>query len=162
MYGALISLNGLLVVLLELPVASVTQRLRPRRVMAVGFLLLGAGFALTSVATSIPLLAACVFVWTIGEITYMPVAGAYVADIAPPQMRGRYHGAWGLTFGIAFVVGPTLGTMLYGVNPTALWLGCLAVGALAAALVRAGPEAGGRRDLRVDELADRDDEVSGR
>lgn len=161
-YGALISLNGLLVVLLELPVASVTQRLRPRRVMAVGFLLLGAGFALTSVATSIPLLAACVFVWTIGEITYMPVAGAYVADIAPPQMRGRYHGAWGLTFGIAFVVGPTLGTMLYGVNPTALWLGCLAVGALAAALVRAGPEAGGRRDLRVDELADRDDEVSGR
>ncbi|NIR46638.1 MAG: MFS transporter [Gemmatimonadetes bacterium] len=160
-YGTLISLNGLLVVLLELPVASVTQRLPPRRVMAVGFLLLGTGFALTAAASSWPTFAVVVFVFTLGEITYMPVAGAYVADIAPPEMRGRYHGAWGLTFGIAFVIGPTLGTMLYAANATVLWLGCLAVGALAAALVRAGPEAGGRHDLRIDELADRDHQVSG-
>ncbi len=145
-FGSLISLNGLLIVFLELPIASVTQRLRPRRVMAVGFLLLGAGFGLVSVAVSIPLLAAAVVVWTLGEITYMPVAGAYVADVAPVHMRGRYQGAWGMTFGIAFVVGPALGTAVYAFNPTVLWLSCIVLGGLAALLVLQGPGSSRRVD----------------
>jgi MFS family permease len=142
-FGALVSLNGLLIVLFELPIASVTQRLRPRRVMAFGFLVMGIGFGLTTGAAIIPVAALAVAVWTLGEITLLPVAAAYVADVAPVEMRGRYQGAWSLTFGIAFVIGPTLGTALYGINPTALWSSCVVVGALAAILVLQGPEAKG-------------------
>ncbi len=140
-YGSLISLNGLLIVFLELPIASVTQRLRPRPVMAVGFLLLGTGYALTAFAGTLPLLALVVLIWTLGEITYMPVAAAYVADVAPDDMRGRYQGAWGLTFGAAFVLGPTLGTAFFSVSPTGLWLSCFVLGVIAASLVLAGPRA---------------------
>lgn len=138
-YGSLISLNGLLVVLLELPITSITQRLPPRPVMAVGLLVLGAGFGLTGLATTLPLFALAVVVWTLGEISFMPVAGAYVADVAPRHLRGRYQGAWGLSFGVAFVLGPALGAAVYSVSPGFLWSGCIALGALAALLVLGGP-----------------------
>jgi MFS family permease len=143
-YGALISLNGLLVVLLELPIASITQRRRPRRAMALGLLLLGGGFGLTGLAPSLALLALAVTVWTLGEITFMPVAGAYVADVAPDQMRGRYQGAWGLTFGVAFVLGPALGAAVYSFNPSVLWSACVFLGVAGAALSLAAPRVAGR------------------
>src|SRR5262249_23243542 len=44
-YGLVISLNGVLVVLCELPLTTITKRFRVRRVMALGFALIGAGFA---------------------------------------------------------------------------------------------------------------------
>jgi MFS family permease len=137
-YGSLISLNGLLIVLLELPIASITQRLPSRPVMAVGLLLLGLGFGLTGLAVTVPLLALAVVVWTLGEISFMPVAGAYVADVAPVQLRGRYQGAWGSSFGVAFVLGPAIGTAVYSVSPSLLWAGCVAMGTLAATLVLGG------------------------
>ena len=40
-YGMLVSLNGLLIILLELPTTSITQRLRPRPVIACGMLVTG-------------------------------------------------------------------------------------------------------------------------
>ncbi len=103
-----------------------------------GLLLLGLGFGLTGLAVSVPLLALAVVVWTLGEISFMPVAGAYVADVAPVQLRGRYQGVWGSSFGVAFVLGPAIGTAVYSLGPSLLWSGCAALGALAATLVLGG------------------------
>jgi MFS family permease len=133
-YGTLVSLNGLLIIFFELPIVSVTQRLRPRPVMAVGLALLGVGFGLTGLAGTLPALALVVITWTLGEISFMPVAGAYVADVAPAHLRGRYQGAWGFSFGLAFVFGPALGTAVYSINPSVLWSGCVVLGVLAALL----------------------------
>src|ERR1043166_4927461 len=44
-YGALLSLNGVLVVCFELWLTTLTQRLPARRTMAVGYVLIGTGFA---------------------------------------------------------------------------------------------------------------------
>lgn len=134
-FGLLISLNGLVVVLLELPLAAITQRRRRRPVIALGNLLVGLGFALTAWASDVPLLALTVVIWTLGEIVGSPVAQAYVADLAPLHLRGRYQGAWDLTFALALVFGPLVGTVVYAVNPTVLWLGCGVLGGLAALLV---------------------------
>ena len=134
-FGALISLNGLIVVLLELPIAVVAQRYPRQPVIALGSALTGLGFALTAWATDVPLLALTVFIWTIGEIVSAPSSQAYVADLAPPHLRGRYQGAWGLTFGLALILAPVLGTAAFAVNPTALWLSCGVLGLIAALLV---------------------------
>ena len=134
-FGALMSLNGLIVVLLELPMTAITGRHARRPVIAVGFLLVGAGFALTAWATTFPLLALTVAIWTIGEIANAPVSQAYVADLAPMHLRGRYQGAWGLTFGLALILGPVIGTAAYAAGPTAFWLSCGALGVVSALLV---------------------------
>ena len=134
-YGSLISLNGLVVTAIELPFSAVTRRFPPRRVIATGSVLLGLGFGATGLVTSAPLLAVTVVVWTLGEIVAAPVSGAYVADVSPPHMRGRYAGAWGMTYGLALIIGPALGTAVFAVSPDLLWGGCVALGILAAALV---------------------------
>jgi len=134
-YGLLISLNGLAIVLLELPLVSITQRFPYRPVLALGSVLVGLGFALNAVANNLPELAFTVLVWTLGEIVYAPVASAYVGDIAPEHLRGRYQGAWGLTWGLAFVFAPALGAAIFAWSPDGLWLACGLLGLLAALLL---------------------------
>jgi MFS family permease len=139
-YGTLISLNGLIIVFLELAFSGATQRRKARPVLAVGALLTGAGFTLTLAAHSMLPLAATVFVWTIGEIIHAPVAQAYVADLAPAHMRGRYLGVWGFSFGVAFILAPTAGAWLFELGPNYLWLTCGALSIVAAVLILWGPE----------------------
>ena len=139
-YGLLISLNGVVVVLLELPLTSITKRLPARPVMAFGWILLGAGFGLTTFAHSIPFLAFTVFVWTLGEIVNAPVGSAYVAALAPAHLRGRYMGTWGLTWSAGLMLGPALGARVFAIGPGYLWGTCAVLSALAAALVMLSPE----------------------
>src|SRR5262245_58483316 len=70
----------------------------------------------------------------VGEIHLLPIANALVADVAPAAMRGRYQGAYGLTFGMAAMAAPLIGTAtLQRFGAPALWVGCLVLG-LAVAL----------------------------
>ena len=138
-YGLLLSINGALVVVFELAITAWTQRLPQQPLIALGYALSGIGIALMGLATSIPALTATVIVWTLGEMIYAPVSGAYVTGLAPERMRGRYMGLWHLMFSAGLLLGPAAGTWIYGRNPAALWWSCLAVGVLGGflALVKA-------------------------
>ena len=141
--GLLLAVNGAACLVLELPVIAVTQRLRARPVIAVGIALTGVGFFLTQFAHSVWPLAFTVLVWTIGEVISAPVSSAYVADLAPPAMRGRYTGTHGLTFSLSFVLAPAVGGWLYSLGPEVLFTTCGILGLLAAGLVMIpvrGPE----------------------
>lgn len=138
-YGILMSLNGLLVVLFELPLVGITRRFRPRPVMAVGVLLTGVGFGMAAWAETFAFFALTVAIWTAGEIVFTPVSAAYVGDVAPESLRGRYYGAYVLVHSLGIVLGPGLGTALYAVNPDALWAACAALGVIGALLVLASP-----------------------
>lgn len=134
-YGALLSLNGVLVVALELWITTFTQRFAAPKVMALGYVLVGLGFALNAFASNVPAFALAMTIFTFGEMTAMPVAGAYVADLAPVNMRGRYAGVNGLTWALALVFGPSLGVLLFQASPRGLWLTCGALGLLGAIIV---------------------------
>ena len=138
-YGALISLNGALVVICELPLTTVTRRFPAMRVVALGYLLSGMGFALNVFAPTIPALAACVVVFTLGEMCAMPVASAYVAELAPAHMRGRYLGTYGLTWTLAQVLGPGMGMWLFSTSQSGYWIGGGVIGIVSAALVLGPP-----------------------
>ncbi|MEY2428529.1 MAG: hypothetical protein QOJ40_1414 [Verrucomicrobiota bacterium] len=141
-YGLLISLNGVLVVLCELPLTTITKRYPARRMIALGYLLIGAGFASNALVRTIPLLVLTVVLFTVGEMISMPVSGAYVADLAPAHQRGLYMGTYGMTWSLAFVCGPSLGMLLFAKSPLALWLACGVLGLLAAAIILSGSRAG--------------------
>lgn len=145
-YGGLLAINGLVIVLVELPLISVTQRLPRVPVLAAGLLLEGLGFGLIPVSGATAWLAFTVVVWTFGEMVFSPVAGAYIADLSPVHLRGRYSGAWGFTWGIGLVLAPSLGALVYATRHTLLWLVCLGCGLGAAGLVLASERAD-ERDL---------------
>jgi MFS family permease len=119
----------------ELPSSAITRKFPARRVIACGLVLTGAGFGATGLVTSTAALAATVVMWTLGEIATAPVTSAYVADLSPPHMRGRYAGAFGMTFGLALVVGPAAGTALFGARPGSVWAACAGLGVIAALLI---------------------------
>ena len=132
-YGMLLSINGLLIVLFELALTAWTQNKPARPLIALGYALNGIGIALMGFATSTPALVATVVVWTLGEMLHAPVAGAYVSALAPERYRGRYMGLWHSTFSVGMLLGPLIGTWIYGRDPAALWwtlLGLAAVSAL--------------------------------
>ncbi len=136
-YGTLQALNGVIVVLFELPITSWTGRRSRTRMIALGTVLIGLSFASLIVARSIPTLAAMVLVWTLGEIIASPVSSAFVADRSPEHTRGRYQASLGVMFALGAVVGPTIGTLTYEFSPDVLWIGCGVAGVLAAALALA-------------------------
>ena len=134
-YGLIISLNGALVVLVELPLTTITRRFPARQVMATGYVIIAAGFALNFFAHSILALTLCMALFTFGEMITMPMASAYLANLAPARLRGRYLGVSGLTWSVAMITGPALGMKLFACNQAAYFSICGALGLLAAAII---------------------------
>jgi predicted MFS family arabinose efflux permease len=132
-YGFLQAMNGVLIVLFELPVIAWTQRRDRLRMVALGHLLIGLAFASLVFADTLPLIVAMVVLWTLGEMIESPIASAVAADRAPAHARGRYQSAFGSMYGIAWILGPMLGTIAYA-NPTVLWSACGILGVVAAAI----------------------------
>ena len=56
-------------------------------------------------------------------------AGAYIADVSPPEKRATAYGMIGAAFGVGFVLGPALGGLLGNINPRLPFWGaaCLAL-----------------------------------
>jgi MFS family permease len=139
-YGVVVSLNGALIVFCELPLTRLTRKFPTRRVMAAGYLICAAGFALNSFAHTIPALMLCMVIFTIGEMITMPTGAAYLAELAPPDMRGRYMGVAGLTWAMALIIGPISGMKLFATAPTVYWTVSATAGVFAAMVISNSPE----------------------
>jgi MFS family permease len=137
-YGAMISLNGLLIALFEIAITARVQRLNPQPVIAIGYALNGIGFALSGFARTIPMLMASVGVWTLAEMLYSPMAGPYLIRIAPERFRGRYMGLLVLMWSVGLIIGPIAGMWMFERSETLLWTSCLVVGLISSALMLRG------------------------
>jgi MFS family permease len=132
-FGALLAVNGVMIVLVQPVVTEAVRTVDRARVLAFAGLVTGAGFALHGTSALIAVHVVAILIWTLGEILLTPSAAAVVADMAPAQARGRYQGMYGLTFGLASFLGPLLGPrVLERWGPEALWGGCLVIGVFTA------------------------------
>ncbi|MEU9841874.1 MFS transporter [Actinomadura sp. NPDC048032] len=139
-YGLAIAANGTLIIIVQPLVNAWLARRDHSLVLAAGFALVGAGYGLTSLASSVAAYTATILVWTLGEIIAASVLQAVVADLAPADLRGRYGGLYGMAWSGGFLLAPLGGTQLLGAGGApALWLTCagLALGAAAAQLALA-------------------------
>ena len=139
-YGAMVSLNGLLIVLFEIIITARAQHFNPQPVIAIGYALNGIGFALAGFARSIPMLVSTTVLWTLAEMLYSPMAGPYLIRIAPEKYRGRYMGLLVLMWSIGYIIGPIAGTWLFARNEALLWTMCLVFGGVSTILVMRGYE----------------------
>jgi predicted MFS family arabinose efflux permease len=133
-FGLVFIVNTALIAALAPFAGKVTERFPHTRVLAVASLLLGAGYGAYALCAHPWQYALATAVLSLGEIAYIPVMAALVAQLAPEQMRGRYQGAYVLTWGIAHFLAPVLGSaVLDRFGSAALWSACLAMGVAACA-----------------------------
>ncbi|WP_293913589.1 MFS transporter [Deinococcus sp.] len=134
-YGQALALNGVLVVVLGLPLGHWVGRGNRPRAQAVGALLLGLGFALHGFAHSLGVHLLAIGIWTLGEIVSYSIGKSVVAELGRREVRGRYIGLMGSMSGLGTFTGPLLGGwVLSSAGNTALWLMYAALAGLAAAL----------------------------
>jgi MFS family permease len=127
-FGLLYAINGLLIVFLQ-PWLTAQLRALPRTaVLAGSSIVFGLGMGLYGFVGATTGYALAIVIWSIGEIAHLPTLQTVVADLAPPDKRGRYQGFYNLAWAGASLVGPLAGgAMLAGPGSRALWLACFAV-----------------------------------
>ncbi|HZE50366.1 MAG TPA: MFS transporter [Jatrophihabitantaceae bacterium] len=131
-YGLIMAVNGVVIVVVQ-PLTLTLVARTPRTVLLpTTMLLVGGGIALSAVCHNVWAFALTVVVWTLGEIGQSTALFTLLASIAPEALRGRYMGAAGLAWGASGVLAPFIGSRVYAASPGTLWLGCLALSAVAA------------------------------
>lgn len=117
-YGFLLTLNGLIVVLFQYPVARGVNRLAQSRGLILGSLLYGLGYLSLGWVGSFNWILATIVVITAGEIVFSPITLSVVAELSPQDWRGRYMGFFGLSQTLGMSLGPLLGGVLLDTFPT--------------------------------------------
>ncbi|WP_328915064.1 MULTISPECIES: MFS transporter [unclassified Streptomyces] len=163
-YGAVVALNGAVVICFELLMTKVVQHWRMRTVLTVGFVLLGSGMALYALPGGPAVFVVGTLLWTLAEIVEGPTMFAYPGMAGPPESSGRYIGAAHAMFGIGSAVGPAAGVLLWSGMGQAAWvlIGATSVLALVPAWygigsVGAAASGGGASEEGAGEAADTGD-----
>jgi predicted MFS family arabinose efflux permease len=130
-YSVMVALNGLVVILFELPVTTVVSRWPARRVIGVGFPLLGVGLAAYSLPAGLAVFVTGTLLWSLAEIIEGPTMFAYPAQAGPEWLQGRYIGAGHGMFGLGAAIGPVVGVALWSALGSRFWIVCGLVSVLA-------------------------------
>ncbi len=125
-YGLVMALNGLVIVLVSLPLNRYLTRFSHFLVIAASAVFTGVGFGLYTLPSSLWLYALGVVIWTIGELIFAPLATTIIANLSPPHQHGFYQGLLGASYGLAAFAGPAVGGFLFGhFGAATLWIVCL-------------------------------------
>jgi MFS family permease len=129
LYGWIPTTNGLMCVFVQYPVTRITRRYRTLPVLAVGMLIYALGAGSVALMTSFWGFWLSMVILTIGELTLVPTASKYAADLAPADLRGRYMSLHWLGWGLARTLAPIIGGFLNdNIAPQAIWIGGLLIG----------------------------------
>lgn len=112
--GILWAISGVMIVLLQLWVTSRAVKLRRSLVLMVGQMVSSAGVALLFFATGLPEMIVFVVIMTIGELLYMSILSAIIADMSPEDKRGIYMGFSGFVQTLGMGGGMLAGMWLLG------------------------------------------------
>lgn len=129
LYGWIPTTNGVLCVVAQYPIATITRRYRPLPVLAAGMFIYAIAVGSVVLMTGFWGFWISIVILTVGELTLVPTASKYVVDLAPADLRGRYISIYWLGWGLARTLAPLIGGMLNdGIAPQAIWIGGLLIG----------------------------------
>ncbi len=123
--GVLYTLNGIGVLILQVPALGLIRRFGLRVVLPWSSLLDALGFALIGFATGFAGGAISILVLTCAEVLFDPAQQAAIAEVADPARRGRAFGVVGFASMIGIAFAPLLGGVLLdtiGDHHAAMWL----------------------------------------
>ncbi|MEV0238074.1 MFS transporter [Nonomuraea sp. NPDC050786] len=133
-YGAVISLNAIMIVCGQLFVPRLLRGRQDTQVLTFSALLIGVGFGLTAFAQNVWFYGITVAIWTVGEMLQSPTQSTLLASLCPPHARGRYLAAYSFSLSAAAVVVPPMsGYVMDHYGSTVIWIGCF-IGGIVVAL----------------------------
>lgn len=152
-FGAVLAVNGVVIVLIFPALSTRVLARDPARVLALASVFFVAGLLALAVAESMAAYVAALVVMTLGEVLASAIGPGLMQELAPRHLRGRFAGAYGLCFSLAFTVVPIVGTQLLGDGSSAWpWLvGAALAGASVLAQLALAPAIGRRRALAAAE-----------
>ncbi len=113
---------------------SLSDRYGRRPIIFASLLIEAAAFAMTALASSLPLLLLARFIGGLGA-SNIGSAQAVVADVLPPEKRARGMGLIGAAIGLGFVIGPAIGGALAPLGATLPFWAAMGVALVNALLV---------------------------
>ncbi len=141
--GLLYTINGVGVLLLQVPALSLIRRLGIAVTLPWASLLDALGFALIGAGTGFTGGAIAMMTLTGAEVIFDPSHQTAIAEVADPEHRGRTYGVVGLTQTVGIALAPLIGGLLLdaiGTHHVAMWslIACFGLGQTAcfAAFVR--------------------------
>jgi MFS family permease len=133
--------NTFFIVVAQVPATRVVARMRRTHALAATSAIFAIGLLMVLLATqtrstlaATAVLAGVAIVIAVAECGQFIVLGPLVAELAPPQLLGRYMALYQLSFQAGVALGPAVGGALLGTSPNAIWWS----GAAAMALTGAG------------------------
>jgi MFS family permease len=153
-YGIVQSLNGIIIILFEIPLTALTAWITYRAGVAAGFLMLGLGMAVNGFGGTLWLVSTGMVIFTIGEMLCLPRHAAWVQQLSPTGMRGRFSGLIAFSWLGGNLLGSWVGLELYRVNPVALWQLCGAMGVISTVVLMCVKPQAASKELPVVESPD--------
>lgn len=154
-YSSLLTINGGLLCLLQIPAIGLFQRMSNTRVLVLGMSITAVGYAFQIGANSWVAFAIATVLWTLGELGTFPIAATTVANIAPKDVRGTYQGLYNLVWSLSNAFSPLAGGwILNAFGSRVLWICCTVMFVIVAIgfYVTRGPrERAAARNLAVEE-----------
>jgi predicted MFS family arabinose efflux permease len=130
--GLFLTLNAIMIVLLEMPLVHKIEKFSHQKIMALGALLLGIGFCMLAFGGGPLFVCLTVIIWTVGEMLVFPFVVTFIAGRSSEINRGIFMGMYNISFSLAVVFGPLIGTGIYDYwGPDMLWYGCGVLGLFA-------------------------------
>ncbi len=120
-YGLIMGANGLIIILIELPITQWYRRFRPQTVLAFGYVLISLGAMAFAFAETFSGFLLAMAVFTLGEIIALPMGLVYSSGLAPEAFRGRFFGFRAMTWALAGLVGSS-GIWFYDQIGALWWL----------------------------------------
>lgn len=135
-FATLLTLNGITVVLIELPLNTYLKSFKKNKVAILGAMLLGIGLVACTVATNYYLSILSLVVWTVGEIMIFPVVISMVMNLSKEGNLGAYMGSYQLIFSISSITAPIIGLSVFtNLSPDILWILCAILSVLSGVLL---------------------------
>lgn len=136
--GSLLFLNGILIVVFEMPLIAWVERLGMSKITAtiLGIIFLAFSFIILNFSLSFGILIFGMILMTIGEMIGSPFSNALALNMAPKGRKGSYMGLYSMSFSVSHIIGHNAGmNAIYNFGFDATWYGLFIVLIIAAIII---------------------------
>ena len=129
--GLLYSINTVIIVIFEMLLVNYVRRFSLLRTIGWGCLLSCIGFGIMPASQAAWFAVFSMIIITIGEMFMFPLATGFVAKRSIGRDQGMYMSWYAMTYSLASVIAPLVGTAIYDFDRHLLWYASIGVGVFA-------------------------------